>query len=89
MIQKNIREVKILNAEFQNGKVHYIRVSIDSWNPAWGTTDYTVEGGKEFSIINKMGQHCGATFEEIELIKQAYERALKLDFSNFQIQDKE
>ena len=89
MIQKNIREVKILTAEFQNGKVNFIRVSIDSWNPAWGGQTFTVESGKEFSIVEVMGRTCGATFEDIELIKQAYARAVNLDFSNFQIQDKE
>ena len=89
MIQKNIREVKILSAEFENGKVNFIRVSIDSWNPAWGGQTFTVEGGKEFSISTNGGLVCGATFEEIELIKQAYARAVTLDFSNFQIQDEE
>lgn len=89
MIQKNTRKVKILTAEFQNGRVNFIRVSIDSWNPARGGQTFTVEGGKEFSIVEVMGRNCVATFEEIELIKQAYARAVTLDFSNFQIQDEE
>lgn len=90
MITKNIREVKILSAEFRDGKMSFIKVSIDSWNPSWGCTMYTVECGKEFSIVPNtidQGYH-GATFEEIELIKEAYARAEKLDFSNYQIPEK-
>ena len=85
MITKMIREVKILTAEFNEGKIQFIKISIDQYYHSWPPRVFTCERGREFQIVGELGKCVGATFEEIEIIKQAYERALKFDFSNFQL----
>lgn len=79
MKQTIIKEVKIDKVEFENGKPFFAVISIDSWNPSWGSSKFSIEGGIEISIH---GDCKSITKQELDLIFSAWERVVKLDFSN-------